>query len=66
MRFLTNRDGLKFSGLACILFAENQLIRELLSSSKAEITFSKVLSDFVLVNSQFIIHSLCQILAIVL
>jgi hypothetical protein len=26
--------------------AENQLIRELLSSSKAEITFYKVLSDF--------------------
>jgi hypothetical protein len=35
-----------FSGLACILFAENQLIRELLSSPKAEITFYKVLSDF--------------------
>jgi hypothetical protein len=38
--------NLNGTGLACILFAENQLIRELLSSSKAEITFSKVLSDF--------------------
>jgi hypothetical protein len=27
-------------------YSENQLIRELLSSSKAEITFSKDLSDF--------------------
>jgi hypothetical protein len=42
-----NAYGLSKSSLdLLILFAENQLIRELLSSSKAEITFSKVLSDF--------------------
>jgi hypothetical protein len=46
MSFLNERNSLKFSGFACILLTENQLINALLSSSKEAITFSKVLSDF--------------------